>query len=48
MMTVLYLGTKRNLYLGLGAAGILFIAGVLTGHFGLGSRPESEKSAVGR
>ena len=43
MMTVLYLGTKRNIFLGVGAVVTIFIAGLLTGHFGLQSGEDESK-----
>ena len=41
MMTVLYLETKRNLLFAVVAVGIVFTAGLLTGHFGLQTGYES-------
>ena len=45
MMTVLYLETKRNLLFAVVAVGIVFTAGLLTGHFGL--QTEHEGNSVG-
>ena len=45
MMTVLYLETKRNLLFAVVAVGIVFTAGLLTGHFGL--QTEHESNSVG-
>ena len=37
VMTVLYVGTKKNVYLAAGAVVTIFTAGLLTGHFGIKS-----------
>ena len=37
VMTVLYVGTKKNVYLAAGVVVTIFIAGLLTGHFGIKS-----------
>ena len=52
VMTVLYVGTKKNVYLAAGAVVAIFTAGLLTGHFGITSsgdvKGESEGWAISR
>ena len=37
VMTVLYVGTKKNVVLAVGAVVTIFTAGLFTGHFGINS-----------
>ena len=47
VMTVLYVGTKKNVYLAAGAVVTIFTAGLLTGHFGIKSSGDVEGEAGG-
>ena len=45
-MTVLYVGTKKNVYLAAGVVVTIFIAGLLTGHFGIKSSGDVDVETV--
>lgn len=46
VMTVLYVGTKKNVYLAAGVVVTIFIAGLLTGHFGIKSSGDVDVETV--